>query len=98
MPGSGRRSPIRCGAPTASCWRSHLSSPQKFWQGVQNAFERPDLGADERFAARESRIENYFELKAEFQKTVGTEPRAHWMARLEAEGRAVRTDTHPCPK
>ena len=63
----------------------HLSSPQKFWQGVQNAFERPDLGADGRFAARESRIENYFALKAEFQKTVGTQPRAHWMARLEAE-------------
>ena len=63
----------------------HLSSPQKFWQGVQNALERPDLGADERFAVRESRIENYFALKAEFQKTVGTRPRAHWMARLEAE-------------
>ena len=63
----------------------HLSSPQKFWQGVQNAFARPDLGADERFAARESRIENYFALKAEFQKTVGTGTRAHWMARLEAE-------------
>ena len=63
----------------------HLSSPQKFWQGVQNAFARPDLGADERFAARESRIENYFALKAEFQKTVGTRERAHWMARLEAE-------------
>ena len=63
----------------------HLSSPQKFWQGVQNALERPDLGADERFAVRESRIENYFALKAEFQKTVGTRPRSHWMARLEAE-------------
>ena len=61
----------------------HLSSPDKFWQGVQNAFERPDLGADPRFATREGRIGNYLALKAEFQKAVGAMPRVHWMTRLE---------------
>ena len=85
MPGSGRRSPIRCAAPTASSWRSICLRRRNSGKACRNAFERPDLGADERFAAREGRIENYFALKAEFQKTVGTEPRAHWMARLEAE-------------
>ncbi len=74
---------LRCG--DGKLLALHLSSPQKFWQGVQNALGRPDLGEDARFAARESRIENYFALRAEFQKTVETRPRAHWMARLEAE-------------
>ena len=63
----------------------HLSSPPKFWQGVQNAFECTDLGSDPRFAEREGRIENYVELRDEFQKAVETQPRDYWMARLEAE-------------
>jgi len=63
----------------------HLSSPPKFWQGVQNAFERTDLGTDPRFAERESRIANYIELRDEFQKAAETRPRDHWLARLEAE-------------
>ncbi len=63
----------------------HLSSPPKFWQGVQNAFERTDLGADPRFAEREGRIANYVELRDEFQKAAETRPRDHWLARLEAE-------------
>ncbi len=63
----------------------HLSSPPKFWEGVQNAFERPDLGADPRFETRDNRIQNYLELRAEFQSAVGKQPRAYWMERLEAE-------------
>jgi formyl-CoA transferase len=63
----------------------HLSSPDKFWQGVQNAFERPDLGKDPRFSTRAARIENYLDLKAEFSKTTVTRPRAHWMVRLEEQ-------------
>jgi formyl-CoA transferase len=63
----------------------HLSSPPKFWQGVQNAFECTDLGSDPRFAEREGRIANYVELRDEFQKAVETQPRDYWMARLEAE-------------
>ncbi len=63
----------------------HLSSPPKFWQGVQNAFERPDLGTDPRFAEREGRIANYIALRDEFQKAAETQPRDYWMVRLEAE-------------
>ncbi len=63
----------------------HLSSPPKFWQGVQNALERTDLGSDPRFAEREGRIDNYVELRAEFQKAAETRPRDYWTARLEAE-------------
>ncbi|MGE0748215.1 MAG: CaiB/BaiF CoA transferase family protein, partial [Rhodospirillales bacterium] len=35
----------------------HLSSPEKFWQGVQVAFDRKDLGTDPRFATRVARID-----------------------------------------
>jgi formyl-CoA transferase len=63
----------------------HLSSPPKFWSGVQTAFERPDLGTDPRFAERDGRIANYVELREELQKAALTKPRDYWMARLEAE-------------
>lgn len=63
----------------------HLSSPEKFWQGAQNALELPDLGQDDRFATRNSRIENFHALKEEFGKAVARKPRIYWMERLEAE-------------
>ncbi len=63
----------------------HLSSPEKFWQGVQNALERPDLGQDDRFATRHGRIENYLGLQEELMKAVAGKPRLYWMERLEAE-------------
>ena len=74
---------LRCG--DGKLLALHLSSPPKFWEGVQAAFERPDLGAAPRFAERDSRIENYLDLKAELQAAAETRPRAHWMARLERE-------------
>ncbi len=36
----------------------HMSSPEKFWQGLANAIERPDMFQDPRFASREARIEH----------------------------------------
>ncbi len=74
---------LRCG--DGKTLAIHLSSPPKFWQGVQKAFERPDLQQDSRFATRDARIENYLDLRAEFQNAVAGRPRAHWMERLEAE-------------
>jgi crotonobetainyl-CoA:carnitine CoA-transferase CaiB-like acyl-CoA transferase len=74
---------LRCG--DGKLLALHLSSPQKFWDGVQNAFERTDLGADPRFVERELRIDHYLELKAEFQKTVVTKPREYWTKRLEEQ-------------
>jgi crotonobetainyl-CoA:carnitine CoA-transferase CaiB-like acyl-CoA transferase len=36
----------------------HMSSPEKFWQGLANAMEKPDIFQDERFASRQARIAN----------------------------------------
>src|SRR5678815_1258705 len=36
----------------------HMSSPEKFWQGLARTIELPDLFADPRFADRAARIEN----------------------------------------
>ncbi|HEY8050207.1 MAG TPA: CoA transferase [Ramlibacter sp.] len=36
----------------------HMSSPEKFWQGLANAIDKPDLFDDPRFATREARIAN----------------------------------------
>ena len=36
----------------------HMSSPEKFWQGLATAIEQPDLFDDARFATREARIDN----------------------------------------
>ena len=36
----------------------HMSSPEKFWQGLANAIDRPQLFQDPRFATREARIQN----------------------------------------
>ena len=35
-----------------------MSSPQKFWQGLAEAIEQPELFDDPRFATREARIAN----------------------------------------
>lgn len=62
----------------------HLSSPQKFWEGLTQAVERPDLISDERFATRPARSKNYdllFALLAEIFRTL---PRATWLERLAA--------------
>src|SRR5207249_10893354 len=36
----------------------HMSSPEKFWQGLARAIEQPDLFSDARFATRHARIAN----------------------------------------
>ncbi len=36
----------------------HMSSPEKFWQGLANAIERPAIFQDPRFATREARIDH----------------------------------------
>ena len=60
----------------------HMSSPAKFWLGVQKALSREDLGSDSRFRSRELRIQNYELLSKELNRTSLTEDRDHWLARL----------------
>jgi crotonobetainyl-CoA:carnitine CoA-transferase CaiB-like acyl-CoA transferase len=63
----------------------HLSSPPKFWQGLTRAAGRPELQEDPRFRTRANRRAHYDELHDELAAIFATQPRAHWLARLEAE-------------
>ncbi|MBB6560191.1 crotonobetainyl-CoA:carnitine CoA-transferase CaiB-like acyl-CoA transferase [Acidovorax soli] len=63
----------------------HMSSPEKFWQGLANAIERPRLFDDPRFATREARIVHQEDLIDLLGGLFRTQPRATWCERLEAE-------------
>ncbi|WFU23217.1 CoA transferase [Bradyrhizobium sp. CB1717] len=60
----------------------HMSSPTKFWVGVQKAFDRSDLGSDPRFESRAGRMENYEQLAQELGATAKTQERKYWIDRL----------------
>lgn len=62
----------------------HLSSPQKFWQGLVTAVERPAWLTDPRFADRDARVRNYRQLSAELATVFAARPRADWLERLQA--------------
>lgn len=62
----------------------HLSSPQKFFEGLARAIERPELLSDPRFAERDARVEHYAELEALLSEVFLTQPRAYWLERLLA--------------
>jgi crotonobetainyl-CoA:carnitine CoA-transferase CaiB-like acyl-CoA transferase len=62
----------------------HMSSPEKFWQGLANAMERPDIFQDERFASRQARIDNQEALIAVMRPIFARHDRAEWCRRLEA--------------
>jgi crotonobetainyl-CoA:carnitine CoA-transferase CaiB-like acyl-CoA transferase len=49
----------------------HLSSIEKFWEGLVSALDAPDLAADPRFSARQSRIANYEALNVELAARFG---------------------------
>lgn len=63
----------------------HLSSPDKFWQGLLRATGRQDLGADPRFAGRMERMKHYQALRSELAKSFAEFPLAEWVTRLTAE-------------
>jgi crotonobetainyl-CoA:carnitine CoA-transferase CaiB-like acyl-CoA transferase len=63
----------------------HMSSPEKFWQGLANAIERPTLFQDPRFADREGRITHQDELIELLGGLFRQRNRAAWCTRLEAE-------------
>jgi crotonobetainyl-CoA:carnitine CoA-transferase CaiB-like acyl-CoA transferase len=62
----------------------HLSSLEKFWDGLVAALEAPELGADERFSRRTARIANYEELNVELARRFAQRDLAHWVERLGA--------------
>jgi crotonobetainyl-CoA:carnitine CoA-transferase CaiB-like acyl-CoA transferase len=63
----------------------HMSSPEKFWQGLATAMERPDIFDDVRFATRQARIEHQEALIDVLGGIFKLKPRAEWCRRLEAE-------------
>jgi crotonobetainyl-CoA:carnitine CoA-transferase CaiB-like acyl-CoA transferase len=62
----------------------HMSSPPKFWTGLAQAIEQPDLFDDPRFATREARIQHQETLIDVLGGHFGRRPRAEWCKRLEA--------------
>lgn len=62
----------------------HMSSPEKFWQGLADAIERPDIFKDERFATREGRIAHQDHLIELLGERFKTRSRADWCDRLQA--------------
>ncbi|MDP4073311.1 CaiB/BaiF CoA-transferase family protein [Acidovorax sp. A1169] len=63
----------------------HMSSPEKFWQGLANAIERPRLFDDLRFATREARIAHQEDLIDLLGGLFREQTRATWCARLETQ-------------
>jgi crotonobetainyl-CoA:carnitine CoA-transferase CaiB-like acyl-CoA transferase len=61
----------------------HLSSQEKFWQGLVRALEVPELGTDPRFDKRMGRVDNYDALRRELNEIVQRRPRAYWIVRFE---------------
>jgi crotonobetainyl-CoA:carnitine CoA-transferase CaiB-like acyl-CoA transferase len=62
----------------------HLSSPQKFWEGLCKAVGRPEMIDDPRFNTRPNRRKNYNELNKTFAEFFREKPRAYWLQQLEA--------------
>jgi crotonobetainyl-CoA:carnitine CoA-transferase CaiB-like acyl-CoA transferase len=60
----------------------HMSSPQKFWDGLATAIERPDIFQDPRFATREARIANQDALIGVLAGIFRARTREQWCTRL----------------
>lgn len=63
----------------------HMSSPEKFWQGLANAMERRDIFQDPRFASREGRIAHQEALIDILGTVFAQRTRGEWCVRLQAE-------------
>jgi crotonobetainyl-CoA:carnitine CoA-transferase CaiB-like acyl-CoA transferase len=63
----------------------HMSSPEKFWQGLATAIENPLLLQEERFCTRDLRIQNHELLIAALGEHFKRLPRAQWCERLQRE-------------
>ena len=62
----------------------HLSSVAKFWTGLLEAIDRPELADDERFATPAARTRNYPELRAILAEVFATRSRDRWVEILSA--------------
>jgi crotonobetainyl-CoA:carnitine CoA-transferase CaiB-like acyl-CoA transferase len=60
----------------------HLSSLEKFWDGLVTALNAPELAQDARFSDRQARIANYESLNVELDRRFAQYELAHWLERL----------------
>lgn len=60
----------------------HMSSPDKFWNGLFEVVGKPEWSADPRFNNRKGRIANYDVLVAELQPIFRGGSRDEWLRRL----------------
>ncbi|MGH7799080.1 MAG: CaiB/BaiF CoA transferase family protein [Thermodesulfobacteriota bacterium] len=63
----------------------HLSSPPKFWDGLTQAIERPELRNNPKFHDREARIRHYQTLHQILTEIFATRSRKEWMERLRKQ-------------
>lgn len=63
----------------------HMSSPEKFWQGLANAIENPQLLQDPQFSSRDQRIANQEILIKVLGEHFKRRPRAQWCELLRAQ-------------
>ena len=61
----------------------HLSSLEKFWDGLVAALNAPELARDARFNPRTARIANYEGLNEELDRRFAQHELSHWIERLE---------------
>jgi crotonobetainyl-CoA:carnitine CoA-transferase CaiB-like acyl-CoA transferase len=62
----------------------HLSSLEKFWEGLVSALAAPQIGSDARFRTRQERIDNYEALGAMLDAQFSRHPMQHWVEQLGA--------------
>jgi crotonobetainyl-CoA:carnitine CoA-transferase CaiB-like acyl-CoA transferase len=62
----------------------HLSSLEKFWEGLVSALAAPHIGGDERFRTRQGRIDNYEVLGAALDAQFSRHPLQYWVEHLGA--------------
>lgn len=60
----------------------HLSTPQKFWQGLCRTVGMPELADDARYAVKSKRIAGYDDLEKLLSGVFVTRPRDAWLAAL----------------
>jgi crotonobetainyl-CoA:carnitine CoA-transferase CaiB-like acyl-CoA transferase len=64
----------------------HLSSPARFWEGLTDALEQPELREDPRFATRADRVAGYEVLRRLLAEAFAGRPRDEWLERLSRHG------------
>lgn len=67
-------------------WITVGANNDKLFGALCRAIDRGDLSGDPRFSGRSQRMANRRALIAEIEETTRARPRAHWLARLDAEG------------